>query len=148
MRKQVIGGFLSLLGAILILNSFSGITGFAISKGIGTSTSTIFGIVLFVCGLALLALGEQESLEKRLQENLARDILKRGRVLSKPREIKKVVDQMGYDYRKTKEGLQVLDRNGRPLTVIPKHPTISYGVYKNIMKALATGESNFRRYGI
>lgn len=143
MKKKIIGGSSALIGAILILNSLSGITGFVISQQLENTPSLFFGIILFVGGLALFVL---EAREGGLEKNLARDILKSGKVLSKSREIKKVVDQMGYNYRETKEGLQVLDKNGRPLTVIPKHPTISFGVYKSIMKALATGESSFRRY--
>ncbi|MBD3247459.1 hypothetical protein GF378_02455 [Candidatus Pacearchaeota archaeon] len=45
----------SLIGAVLILNAFSGMTGFVISEDIGIVASSVFGLAFFIGGLILFA---------------------------------------------------------------------------------------------
>ena len=111
--KKLIGAVLILTGFIFILNSFSGITGFAVAESVRKIPSSIIGIVLIVGG-ALVFLRGKES-------NLALEVKKSGAIITNPGKLKKIAHEMGYKGRKVKEGYQILDKDGKPLTVIPKH---------------------------
>jgi hypothetical protein len=97
-------------------------------------------IVLFIIGLILMS--KQSKLEKSVED------LKRG-VITDPLKLKQIANRLGYGGRQVKEGYEVLDYKGRPLTVIP-HNYISNGTYMGIKKSLLTGESTHsnrrRRY--
>ena len=109
---------------------------------IGTSLAVginLLAIILMIWGIVLLS-------KINLETNLAQQTLQSGAVITNPRKIIKIAKKMGYDSGKeVKEGFQILDDSGKPLTVVPKHH-ISSGVYRSIMKSLSSGESNFRRY--
>ena len=75
--------------------------------------------------------------------NLAQKILESGKIIQNPRELKRIANEVGYTGKESKEGYKVLCNEGI-LTVIPKHK-VSIGVYRSILKALATGKSNYGR---
>ncbi|MBS3094680.1 hypothetical protein J4474_03370 [Candidatus Pacearchaeota archaeon] len=132
--KELSGGILFLVGIILILNSFSEITGFAVVGNINFTEGSILGIVLIIAGIYLFAVGN-------LEKNLG--YFEKGAVITDPRKLKKIAKRIGYNGREVKEGYQILNEKGKPVTVIPRH--ISKGVYFNIREALLTGQSNFRK---
>jgi len=145
MKRKLIGSISLLIGIVLILNSFSGITGFAIAQEISTTPSFIFGLILFLGGLVLLASDRRESKEGGL-ENRAQRILKSGARLS-TKKLKKLARQMGYEGRDAgREGYRIFKPDGTILTDIPKHNgDLPDGTYYSILTALATGESSFRK---
>ena len=64
MRRQIIGTLSIILGTIIILDSIPGITGNIISDQTGLNLASLFGVVLFVCGLALFFLEAKEAQKK------------------------------------------------------------------------------------
>ncbi|MBD3247134.1 hypothetical protein GF378_00755 [Candidatus Pacearchaeota archaeon] len=50
-----VSGLITLVGAVLILNAFSGMTGFVITEDLGIVASSVFGFAFFIGGLILLA---------------------------------------------------------------------------------------------
>jgi len=135
--KRSVGAFLFLIGVIVLISSQSGITGNVVSEMVD-SVSSVFGLLFIIVGLVLMAY-------RGLERDLAREIKKRGEVITDPKKLKKVLKKGGYEGRDVKEGYQILDREGNPLTVIPRH-NLSRGVFYNILNTLEKGESNFRRY--
>jgi len=134
MNKKTFG---MLFISISILISFSNLT--LIGAVIGTQKPDILSFVaiaFFIAGIALIIKGRLE--------DLAKESLSSRTVITDPRKIRRMSRMMGYKGRNVKEGYQVLN-DGIPITVIPNHQ-VSAGVYRSIMKALSTGESNFRRY--
>jgi len=138
--KKWLGISLIILGLILILNSsLISITGNVIGGEIKAGGS-ILGFVILAGGLALLLARKEGGLENR-----ASQILKSGKIVTKARELRKIVLEMGYTLGKEKtEGTQVLTSDGRYLTIIPKGPEVSKPTYYSIIKALATGEPSLR----
>lgn len=142
-----IGTLSLLIGVFLVLDSFSGITGHVVSEQTGKGIGSILGLAFVIGGLLLFALEIQERRkEGGLERNLAQEILKSGKVMLETRKLKRLANRMGYDHREVREGYQVLGYGGGPITVIPNHRRVSIGVYRNIVRALATGESSFRRH--
>ncbi|MCK5625119.1 hypothetical protein KAI04_04735 [Candidatus Pacearchaeota archaeon] len=144
MKLKWSGFVFILIGFVFIINSsFKSITGNIIQEGIHLSGS-ILGFVFLIAGLVLFLASKKAG---GLEKNLAKQILASGKILSKPREFKKIALEMNYNFGKeVKEGTQILDKYGKILTVIPKH-NISKRVYHSILKAFSTGESNLRRSG-
>jgi len=72
MGRKIIGGASILIGLASILNSLSGITGFAIAEDVGTTPSFIFGLILFLGGLGLFIprgrMMEEGELERSIRE--------------------------------------------------------------------------------
>lgn len=134
-KRKILGIVLFLIGGFLIFNSFSGMTGFVVAENIEKNISSIIGLMLVIGGIVLFVRGKEG--------NLALEIKKSGAIITNPKKLRKISNKMGYEGRLVKEGYQVLN-NGRPLTVIPNH-NISTGVYRSIINALSTGESNFRK---
>lgn len=116
--------------------TFSNLTiiGAVIGAGASNSLSWI-AIAFFIVGIVLLV--EREG-------NLAQRVRESGTVITKPKKMKSIARKMGYEIKEAREGSKVLDYEGKPLTVIPKHD-FSRGTYRGIITALATGESSFRR---
>ncbi len=133
--SRIISLLLVLFGFIFVFNSLSGITGNIIIEKFDEQVSSIFGLVLILLGLIVFLSG--------LEKNLAQEVMESGAVITDPRKLRKIATRMGYSGRNVKEGYQILDRAGKPLTVIPRH--LKYGTYKSIIEALATGESSFRK---
>jgi len=61
MRRQIIGTLSIILGTIIILDSIPGITGNIISEQTGLNLVSVFGLIFFVCGLALFFLEARET---------------------------------------------------------------------------------------
>ncbi len=51
------GIFLFLLGSFILLDSFSGITGYAVAEQVGKITSSIFGLIFILGGLGMFLSG-------------------------------------------------------------------------------------------
>jgi len=138
MRKKRFLGLTIVLVSILIL-SFNLTPTAAVIGASFPSFLNIIALIILVIGLVLF-------LADSLERNLALEVLRSGAVITDPRKIEKIARKMGYSQGKeVREGYQVLDEQGKPLTVIPRHH-ISGGVYRNIMKSLSAGESTFRKY--
>ena len=79
-KVLVLSGIISIIiGFLFILNSFSGITGFAVFDDLGRGKSSIIGVVLIIAGIVLLSarrdyewgekgLRSRESLRKHNEE--------------------------------------------------------------------------------
>lgn len=142
MRKNQIVGFIFLiLGGILILNTFSGISGYIIIEEIPVSSSGFFGLVFLLVGIILVLM--EGGLEKI---TYAQEIKASGAIITSPRKLIKIAKKSGYTVIKRKggEGSRVLKPDGSNLTDIPRH-NISTNVYRSIITALATGESSYRK---
>ena len=113
MKKGVIrglSGILLLTGALLILNSFSGITGFVVFEQIKKSVSTIIGLIFFIFGIAGFFVEKLEKIVKtgtRAKITLDKYISKRIQELTDNNEsayvsqwelmpIIKKLEEMGY----------------------------------------------------
>lgn len=136
MKRYFLGWSLVILSVcIFSFNAFK-LTGGVI--GVFSESLNLIAFVFLIVGLTI-------SLREPREGNLASEILRSGAVITDPKKIKKIAGKIGYYGREVKEGYQILDESGKPLTVIPRHH-ISQGVYRNIMKSLSTGESSFRKY--
>ena len=78
--KRIIGITLAIKGSILLLNSFSGITGFSVFSGIGKQVGSTLGIMLLVGGVLLLATAKKERAMGRLEEKLSKEKTVKGKV--------------------------------------------------------------------
>lgn len=129
-------GLISISLVILLFNLTP--TGAVVGVGFSASLNLI-ALITFILGLALFLIHS-------LEINLAKEILSRGGVITNSRELIRIARKMDYGERQVKEGFQVLNEYGKPITVIPNHPNVSPGVSRNVLKALSTGESSFRKY--
>ena len=142
-----------IVGAVLILNSLSGITGFVISESIGTSVSGILGLVFIIGGVLLFVNGREErkvkegGLEKTARQT---KIFKKGqaalnsRAMGTYKDLRKMANQMGYVIKNAKGHYEVYFSDsatplrsfeGHPVT-IPRHHEKSgtyFGVLKNLV---------------
>lgn len=66
-KGKLVGWILIVLGALLILNSASGITGFAIAENINKTAGSIMGIVLVAGGALMLISQREQALKDRLE---------------------------------------------------------------------------------
>ena len=142
--KRFVGVLLFWVGVVVILNSFSfgsNITGFAINTMTWKIGFSLFGLLVLVGGIVLFMMAGREVKEG----NLAQQVKDSGAIILKTSKLKSIARKM-YTIKNVKEGTQVLDANGRPITVIPNHRTVTPGVYRSIIGALASGHSSFRRY--
>ena len=62
-KRKILGAILILIGFVLILNSFSGMTGFAVADSIGKGVSSILGFVFVIGGFLVFIGGQQEGLK-------------------------------------------------------------------------------------
>lgn len=69
-KLGVFGSFLLIVGAVLILSSFSGMTGFAISNGVNGQVCSALGIALFVGGILIFTVNIFEE-RRRTGRNVA-----------------------------------------------------------------------------
>jgi len=65
---KISGIVLVIVGIVLIINSFSGITGFAILENVTNSTSSILGIILVVVGILVSKRG-RSSVESTIDKS-------------------------------------------------------------------------------
>ena len=56
--KKIIGGLCFLFGAVFLMNSFSGITGFVVLENAKADVSSILGIALVIGGLLMFMAGK------------------------------------------------------------------------------------------
>lgn len=129
MKREKFFGILFMIFSLGILLTNLQFTGAVV--GISSGSLNMIALVFLVVGSALFLHGNNlEYLAKIKQAN--------------PKEIERIAHKLGYsEGREVKEGYQIY-HHGKPLTVIPRH-NISDGVRHNIIKALSTGEPNFRR---
>ena len=133
--KKFFGIVLMFVGVTLILNSLSGITGFAIAEEIGTEFSSIFGFAILLLGMFLYVGVEPEKVE----ENLAQELLKKGKIPNRPLELKDIAQKMRYTVRDILDEYQVRDKYGELLVSIPNSP-LNEKAARQILKTLVAGE--------
>ena len=137
MKNRWFGIFLLIVGLTLMI-SFTTLnyTGNVIGERFGTGFSFL-GFVFVLIGAGILM----------AKKNLAQLTLDSGKVVTKRMELLKIARKTSkdrdYEFREVKEGTQVT-YNGKPLTVIPHHADINKYTAKQIIRALATGQSSFR----
>lgn len=156
-----LGITLTIIGLLMILFSNSIITGAAINDK-NSSFVSIIGTLVFISGLALIISSRhgKSKLEETAKEaqplrasakkyselrNEAQQWLKQGYIPEKTRELISVAKRSGYNIESSREGYKI-KKYGKVITEIPGHKRIKKYTSKNILKALATGESsNYRR---
>jgi len=125
------GVLLIVAGFILLLNSFSGITGFVVFEGVSSRVGGIVGIVLVLGGVGILVSIETRN-RKVLQE--IDDSLRSGRI-GTYREAERIARKLGYSIAEGKNHMTVYDDEHRVVTQIPRHsgnaPT---GLYRVLLK--------------
>ncbi|MEK6819575.1 MAG: hypothetical protein AABY03_00045 [Nanoarchaeota archaeon] len=131
MNKKRLFGYAAIIIGLFLISFPTTITGAVIETNFVKGIKIVFGLSFVISGIVLVISG----LER----------LRRARTLN-ARELKNIAEEMGYRLINVKEGSEVLDENGNPITVIPHHREVSQGTYHGIKKALLSGESNFRRY--
>jgi type IV secretory pathway TrbD component len=100
-KLKGVGIVLFLAGFILILNSFSGITGYIIINNIEEGFSSIFGLVLIIIGTGLFIIRKFEDPDKvkvnirKARKKIREDITKAysGNYI----ELKRLIKQAGYN---------------------------------------------------
>ena len=150
MKKRVnliLSAAFFVLGVFFIINSKANITGAVIGISINSTFSLILGIAFVFVSVILFIVGK-EDLEQRLNE--AGIALQQRRIYTKRNELIRLAIRCGYELSKgRREGTLVKDpHTGAIITVISDHPTILYGTSRGIMRALATGQSSYRRRNI
>lgn len=158
--KRGFGIGLLFIGIFLIAINKT-ITGNAI--GIREQDSlAIFGIIVFLIGLSLIAISNKSGLERHIlpyetlnsgnstyppeKENYAQEALDNRKTIDKSKELLKIAGKMGYEARSGyREGVRVFDQEGNTITAIPTHRKINPNTSKDILKALATGKSTLKK---
>ena len=153
MKKRVVRiiGFVFLVfGIILLLNSFSGITGYVIFKDVGKGVGSILGLVFVIGGLVLL-MAEREGAEsglvkktRKIKEEL-RKVLD-SRHVGTYKELSRMANNAGYTIKNKKRheevylpsGKPLLGRDGHPVT-IPRGKHVDRNTYKSILRAIYEG---------
>lgn len=143
---NLFSAFSLIIGVFLLFTSQTGLTGAVIGTERAGSIGSIIGVILIIGGLVGMMV-EEGRLEKEIKKNSAQILLDRGGSSCKARDIIRVAKEMNYILdEEHKEGTRVYGSDNNIITVIPNHKTLSIGVYKNILKALSSGKSNFRKY--
>jgi uncharacterized protein YjeT (DUF2065 family) len=128
-----------LLGIIVLLMSFSGITGYVAFEGdLGRNIGGAVGFVFVVVGiLVLMARDKESNLEKnikRLKKEVKNRLKSGGTGTAK--ECLRYANQLGYEIRDGSNHSEVYSE-GIKLTEIPRHSgDLKKGTYRAIMKAL------------
>jgi len=92
-RKYLFGFVLVFIGIAIILNSVTGMTGFAISNGASEGVNFLFGLIPLFAGLLLLLFGRSEDDSYSGRDSMkSRDGLKRHN-----REGRRGAEQMYFD---------------------------------------------------
>lgn len=135
------GTGLSLIGALLFLNVYSGITGFSVfASEIGRGFGFVLSLVVLVSGIALIGLAEHVSvggLEKRVgkMKRMMQMDLKSGRIGSY-QELRQYASKIGADLVEEGDHTKVLV-NGKYVTEIPRHKQEARtGTYRKILKKM------------
>lgn len=130
MKTEKFFGTLLTISALSIFVFNLRLTGAVV--GISYENLNFPALIFLITGLALFLHGNRlELLSKK--------------IIDKPEELQRISHRLGYNGRQVKEGYQIIDGEGRPLTVIPRHGPITTGTYHNIRRALMSGEPNFRK---
>ena len=140
MRKinLVLGWIYLILGIVILLNSFQGITGFVVFSDASVGWGWFLGLVFVVIGVVVLAAGredEEGGLEKlaKVKGEIGRT-LKSGRIGSY-NELKSYATKLGYELKEGPEHTEVYKDKVR-ITDIPRHKKTRKGTYRKIIKAL------------
>jgi len=104
--KRVIGVLLVVVGVVFILNSLSGVTGFAVLEDVigqvGDTWSLVGGLVLVVGGVLVFASGREEEEEGEEKESELVDILDKLFVRDKRTGMIKMIDPVGAIFNEIK----------------------------------------------
>ena len=142
MKKRLLGGIFILIGAVLILNSLSGITGFVVIEDVKSNTGGIFGIVLLIAGF-LLFFSVESDLRRREKLLGKLEQISTGGGIGGYKELIRIARSMGYTLREGSRHVEVY-AGKRRITGIPRHneKRTATGTYKTIVKELINGYSS------
>ncbi|HLC87302.1 MAG TPA: hypothetical protein VJH65_03455 [Candidatus Nanoarchaeia archaeon] len=132
--KRFSGVFLFWIGVLFVLNSLSGITGYAVVEGIGKTSSSFFGLGLILLGVVLfLSAG---SLERRVEQirSKLKLTLEGGRIGSYG-ELLKLAKSLDYEIKQGSKHYKVY-KGKSVITEIPRHGSAKTGTYRRIAKDL------------
>ena len=131
---QKAAGMISILiGIFFILNSFSGITGFAVAEGIGKGTSGILGLVFVVGGILVFMV---EDLEGKVKTPTKRELkairemeqgIRSGKKYA-PKEASSLLIQAGYSLESAKGDHMKVVREGQLIRNLPTNKRPSSAV--------------------
>lgn len=128
-----IGILLIVVGGVLILNSFSGITGLVVLEDVGRDVSGILGVVLVLAGLAVFVIADVK--HRRVLREID-ESLRSGRA-GTYREAEHIARRLGYAVEEGANHKTVYDQSHHVVTQIPRHtgdaPT---GLYRAILREL------------
>jgi hypothetical protein len=122
----------------------------------------IFGIIVFLIGLSLIIISKKSGLERHIlpfetispgndtypqeNKNYAQEALDNGKTVDRRRDLLKIAGRMGYTIKGGyNEGIRVFDLDGNTITAIPSHSRVNPNTSKDILRALATGKSTFKK---
>jgi len=135
MKKRVFGilGFgLIVIGVVILLGSFTGITGLVTLEGIGKTAGSIIGIVFIFAGISFLLL--ERTKESKLK-TILEDTLASGRVGTYS-ELRRYAKKAGCELMEGTKHTEVY-YNGRKITEIPRHrENIKKGTYRAIARSI------------
>jgi len=158
--KRGLGIGLLFVGIFLIATNKT-ITGNAI--GIKEQDSLgIFGIIIFILGISLITISNRSGLERHIlpyetihqgnntyppeEKNYAQEIIDNKKTLDRSKDLLKIAGKMGYEIKGGyREGIRVIDSEGKTITAIPTHRKINPHTSRDILKALATGNSTLKK---
>ena len=110
---------------------------------IGFSATSLFGIIgilSFLAGLALLFEAERRREKEgdlvRDVDNEAAGLLKKGKIMVRSQELKRLANRMGYQMRESRKSTGVYD-NGKKVTDIPHHKDVNYNRARKIMNEMS-----------
>ena len=136
---RTLGVISFIFGAVLLLNSFSGITGFVIIEDLERNMGSVWGVAFIIVGILLIFVErfERAGLEKRVEKTKEelRRIIKSGRIGSYD-ELRRIASRLGYELKEDGPHIKVYhDRH--LVTEIPRHRKgVATGTYRGIVKAL------------
>ncbi|HIG94692.1 MAG: hypothetical protein QT05_C0024G0006 [archaeon GW2011_AR13] len=137
--RKFFGGLFLLIGILLIINSFSTITGFAIVQDLDFSVSSILSMTFIIVGLVLLVLKKPF-----VPENLAQEALESNVLPNTRSELINIAKDMRFEVKEDKNGYIILDKYKEPLIKISFDEEITHEKAKKILRQLSNEEKNFK----
>jgi len=130
---QILGVLLIIVGGVLILNSFSGITGFVVFGETGQKVGGAVGALLVLGGVLVFVVSEIRH-RKVLRE--IDEALRSGRA-GTYREAEQMARKLGYSVEEGGNHMTVYDERHNVVTQIPRHGRdVPTGLYRAILKKL------------
>jgi hypothetical protein len=141
--KRVLGYVAVVIGVVMMLNTFSGITGFVAFNEEGGAIGSVIAVLLIISGIVLVMTGRDndggglEGEAKKI-EKIKRSIdqeIRSGKV-GKYKDLVRYARRIGYDIEEGSEHMVVED-HGRTITQIPRSSgEAKKGTYQSILRDL------------